>query len=141
MRRLLPMGIAAAILLASFSPVAAAPAHHNHPQARPPAIAVTFRLRVSGTPDAEVTFWVAYGPLAGRFGLVQLHAACRGLYAAVDHLPAHSRTTFAYLEAQSTVQTRFGTAPGSPTVTIRRIGPVAVTGTHLPVVHWQMPVG
>jgi len=43
----------------------------------------TFRLHVIGRPPAHATFWVAFGPLADRWGLIQLHAAGGGSLQAV----------------------------------------------------------
>jgi hypothetical protein len=43
---------------------------------------VHFRLHVVGRPSPGTTFWVAYGPLAGRFGIIRLHAAGSNMYEA-----------------------------------------------------------
>lgn len=102
---------------------------------------VTFRLQVSGSPTPGATFWVAYGPLADRFGLVQLHPAGHGTYVARQDLPAEGRTVFAFLAGNGVIRTRFGPAPGDPVTTIQRFGPVSVWHLALPTVHWEAPVG
>jgi hypothetical protein len=108
------------------------------PVARVP---VTFRLHVAGQPSADATFWVAYGPLAGRFVLVQLRASGAGSYAAVRRLPATGRTVFAYLVGHGVVRTPSGLAPGDPVLTIERFGPALPTQLQLRVVYWHAPVG
>lgn len=103
----------------------------------------TFRLQISGSPETGTTFWVAYGPLAGHFGVIQLHRSAAGKYVAQQRLPARGRTVFAYLGGQGVMQTRLGVAPGNPVITIRRIGPVTLSSAQrsLPVVQWYAPVG
>ena len=101
----------------------------------------TFRLRTLDRPSADTTFWVAYGPLNGRFGLVQLRPVGPHVYEARKQLPATGRTTFAYLSGHGAVRTRFGLAPGDPVETIRRIGPVALSNRRLPTVSWHTPIG
>lgn len=110
------------------------------PIARPP-LAQTFRLEVTGRTGPDATFWVAYGPLAGHFGMVQLHRAGSNTYAATAQLPGPGRTTFVYVSGHGAVHTRMGWVPGDPVMTIRTIGPVTVTQPHLPTVRWQAPIG
>ncbi len=101
---------------------------------------IAFRLQVAGTPDAGATFWVAYGPLAGKFGIIRLHRNRSGMYVARARLPLHARTVFSYLEGQGTIQARFGLAPGNPVVTIRQVGPMPA-GRPIPPIRWQAPLG
>lgn len=108
-----------------------------HSSARSGVTLCTFRLRVAGRPVVGTTFWLAYGPLAGKFGLVRLKASQAGLYQASRDLPIGGQTIFAYLSAQGMIHTRLGLAPGGAVTVIRRLGPVRV-GV-FPVVHWQAP--
>jgi hypothetical protein len=110
-------------------------------RAGPDTALVTFRLQVSGQPASGTTFWVAYGPLDGHFGLIQLHASQSGLYTAQRRLPLHGRTIYSYLAGQGTAQTRIGRVPGDPVITIRTFGPLSLADQTLPLVRWQAPVG
>jgi hypothetical protein len=104
-------------------------------------VAVTFRLLVHGHVGPHTTFWVAYGPLAGTFGVVRLHAAGQGWYTADRSLPAHGRTMVAYLAGVGSVVMPYGRAPGNPVSTIRTIGPVAASQLNGRVVQWDAPIG
>ena len=101
----------------------------------------TFRLRVLGQVSQRMTFWVAYGPLAGRFSVVRLHRVQSGVYEAHRRLPDQGRTIFAYLAGTGVMSTQAGPAPGNPVVTIRRIGPIGMRHLRLPTVYWQTPAG
>jgi hypothetical protein len=101
---------------------------------------VTFRLQVSGPPARGATYWVAYGPLDGKFGIVRLTFAGSHMYKATRDLPAHGRAIFAYLSGYGSVWTRLGWVPGPPVVTIRRFGPTLAW--QLPTtVSWVPPIG
>lgn len=103
-------------------------------------VVATFRLHISGRPSPGTTFWVAYGPLAGKFGLVRLSDAGSGLRVATQALPGTGRTVFAYLAGHGVTMTRHGPAPGNPVVVIRTIGPISPA--HLPpLVQWSAPAG
>ena len=91
--------------------------------------------------QARTTFWVAYGPVADRFHIVQLHRSQPGLYSAARMLPVGERTTFTYLSGRGVVQTRMGPVPGDPVVTIRTTGPMTISAHQLPTVRWVAPVG
>jgi hypothetical protein len=99
-----------------------------------------FRLRIAGKPDRQATYWVAYGPLNGTFGIIRLHASGNGLYSATNLLP-RGHTSLAYIEGHGVIHTPFGPAPGNPVTTIRTINAVALDGTPLPAVQWREPVG
>jgi hypothetical protein len=132
------LALAGALLLSLLSPAAAKSVPIGHSAS---TILKTFRLQVSGDPAAGTTFWVAYGPLAGRFGIFQLHAAGHLLYTATRRLSTTGHTTFAYVAGQGTVKARFGLAPGNPVVTIHVFNQVPVTEVQLPLVRWQAPIG
>ncbi|HEX6510406.1 MAG TPA: hypothetical protein VF221_22485 [Chloroflexota bacterium] len=102
---------------------------------------VTFRLRVRGMPPRGTTFWVAYGPLCGHFGVIELQPAGPRLYEATRRLPARGRTTLAYLSAVGHIKTRFGLAPGNPVTTIHLAGPGPLARLARPTIEWQVPVG
>lgn len=106
-----------------------------------PRVRVVFRLQVSGRPTSHATFWVAYGPTAGKFGIVRLKASSNSTWLASQRLVTGARLNLVYLMGQGSVQTRFGVAPGNPVVTIRRV-PSFTVGTPSPaVVQWQAPIG
>lgn len=127
-------------LLATVSPALGAGNRHR-PASRSATATEVFRLRVVGPVEARATFWVAYGPLAGRFGIVQLRKEADGLYVANASLPAAGRTVLTYLEGTGAVQTPMGNAPGNPVTTIKTVGPLAVGSHNLPVVQWSQPAG
>ena len=131
-----------ALLLAG--PAAGAVDAHGapHPAGLPAhTVLVTFRLEVTGSPAARTTFWVAYGPLAGRFGLIQLHSLGGGVYGAGRRLPMGGRTTYAYLAGQGVAHTRIGRAPGDPVIIIESFGPATALEAGRSVARWQAPVG
>jgi hypothetical protein len=132
------LALAAALLLSFVSPAAAEGVPIG---ATAPTILKTFRLQVTGRPPAGTTFWVAYGPLAGRFGIIQLRPAGRALYVATRRLPAHGRTTFVYIAGHGTIRARFGPAPGNPVATIQVLNAMPVSRETLPVVQYQVPLG
>jgi hypothetical protein len=132
------LALAGALLLSFFIPAVAKGVPIGN---TPPTILKTFRLQISGQPATGTTFWVAYGPLAGRFGIIRLHASGRTLYVATRPLPANGYTTFAYVAGHDTIRARFGLAPGNPVVTIRVFNGVSMSGGQLPTVQWQAPIG
>ena len=139
--KLLLASIVALFLFAPACSRAAAQSTHEV-RVRPAAAVVqSFRLQVDGEVGAKATFWVAYGPLAGHFGLIRLHPVGANLYSATVRLPGSGRTQFAYLRGNGVVRTPQGQAPGDPVTTIRLIGPVSVPRVALPTVQWQAPVG
>jgi hypothetical protein len=104
------------------------------------ATASVFRLSVDGDVATHDTFWVAYGPLAGKWGIIQLHAAGSRLYVARATLP-RGRSIFSYIQGNGVMHTRLGAVPGNPVTTIRQIGPVSTAGTTFPLVVWHEPIG
>ncbi|GAC1323027.1 MAG: hypothetical protein NVS2B16_06760 [Chloroflexota bacterium] len=125
---------------ASLSPADARPAPPpKEPRSHESAM-LTFTLRVVGPSDPQATYWVAYGPLAGRFGMVRLQRVGLLFQAAVS-LPSHGHTVFAYLQGHGIVRTRAGDAPAPPMVTIASMGPVSVSGARFPTIAWHAPIG
>jgi hypothetical protein len=112
----------------------------THTPARGGGEATRFRLQVSGRPAEGTTFWVAYGPLQNQWGVIRLQARGGGVYSASASLPA-GRTTFAYLAAQGSVQTKSGPAPGGVPVTIALLGPTTAFAVAHTTVHWHVPAG
>ena len=129
------------LCLASLSPVHAASPYGRGSPASARTVIGSFRLQVSGSVARDATFWVAYGPIAGRWGIVRLHHAGHGVYRASHRLPAEGTTIFTYLQGYGVVSTRLGPAPGNPVVTITRLGPLAPSSPQLASVTWQAPVG
>jgi hypothetical protein len=101
---------------------------------------VAFRLHVSGDIPQAMTFWLAYGPLGGRFGIVRLHRSRVGLYAASVRLPV-GRSSFAFVAGYGVIHVRFGPAPGNPVITIRRIDRCTALQAARIGVYWHVPEG
>ena len=99
-----------------------------------------FRLSVDGPVSPSDTFWVAYGPLAGTWGIIRLHATESNLFEAHVTLP-RGRTVFSFIEGRGVMHTRLGSVPGNPVTTIRQIGPASAAQPALPLVVWHEPIG
>jgi hypothetical protein len=99
-----------------------------------------FRLVVYGTIAPTDTFWVAYGPLQDKWGIIQLHAAGLNLYGARAKLP-RGHTVFSFIQGSGVLHTRLGLVPGNPVTTIRQIGPTSASGGDFPLVVWREPMG
>lgn len=100
-----------------------------------------FRLHVAGHIVRGTTFWVAYGPLDGTFAILRLHSVGDGTFERRCSLPVGARATFSYLMGRGSVRTRLGEEPGNPVVTIRTVGPNAVSPARLLTVQWHIPIG
>lgn len=136
MQRLPALVLASSLLLASGVPVFA----HSYGH-RPGTVSEAFRLQVAGHVSAGETFWVAYGPLNGRFAILRLHQVGAGRFVRNSTLPVGSRATYSYIMGHGVLHTRLGAVPGNPVVTIRAIGPVTVGQTPLPTIEWYAPIG
>jgi hypothetical protein len=90
---------------------------------RPRIGSVAFRLDVPGTVARNATFWVAYGPIAGRFGIVQLRPEGDGEYVGHASLPANSRGIFTYMTGTGRMHTRMGWVPRQTGIVIKTVGP------------------
>lgn len=130
-----------AVTLASPVAVFAQHSASVHGHSRPRLSECTFRLQLEGRATPGMTYWVAYGPLGGRFGLIRLKSVGHGLFVGSRSLPFGARSEFAYVAGWGTVHTRAGLAPGGKPVTIRVVGPVRVFSGSMPVVDWRAPVG
>ena len=130
-----------AVAASSTSSALAGRANSGRANVHPNTIAMTFRLQVRGNMDRSATYWVAWGPLNGEFGLTQLRSAGSELYRAVENISIGARSVFAFLEGQGTIRTKFGPAPGNPVVTIRRVGPITVGTAGVPEIRWLAPAG
>ncbi len=102
---------------------------------------VIFRLRVAGQPSPGTQFWVAYGPVAGRFGILRLRATSAGTYSAARTLPILEPTSVAYLAARGQVRTRAGLEPAHVLAIIFNSGPISLLEAQRHVPRWQAPVG
>ena len=101
----------------------------------------TFRISVSGSPAKDTTFWVAHGPLNGRFGVIRLHRESGHSYAARITLPSNETTSFTYLTAQG-VQWVHGLPQPAGTVTvIRTLDSVTASAAAAQAIHWSIPLG
>lgn len=105
-----------------------------------PTRITTFRLHLSAPADPHTTFWVSYGPLAGKWGLIRLRRAGHGYFAGSRALPA-GRSVFCYIAGTGTVQTAQGRAPGSPMLTVGHVGPGTAIRVSARVMTWAPPVG
>ena len=101
----------------------------------------TFRLAVAGSPARGTTFWVSYGPLAGRFGVIELRPDGSHLFSARTVLPVDETGTFTYLEAQGTQKVHGVAQPGGIPVVIRTVGATTAAAASRQVVHWSVPLG
>lgn len=127
------------VVLCVHSGSALAARHSAH--ARNALTVLTLRVHAAAAVSPDTTFWVAYGPVGGHFGLVRLQPTAGHMYQARQALPADGRTTFAFLAGHGVITTRFGSAPGDPVQTIQRVGPVSILDLHLPTAEWRAPVG
>ena len=141
MRYLGSLTAAAVLALASLSPALAASNETSRGAAPNHTVIRTFRLEVSNQVSPRATFWVAYGPLKGQWGLVRLRATRSGVYQGSARLPIPGKTTFAFIEGQGVVHTAHGPVPGDLVVTIKRFDHVSTTAPQLGLVQWQAPVG
>jgi hypothetical protein len=128
--------VASALLTIGLS---ASPAMASQSPARPAVALTTFRLQVTGTSDPGATYWIAYGPLAGKFGIAQLHQRSRGVYTASLQLPTNGKSVFSYMVGHGAVHTRLGVEPGGPVLTVRQFGPTSVWPHGIPAVRWHPP--
>jgi hypothetical protein len=103
--------------------------------------ATTFTLAVAGTPEKGTTFWVSHGPLAGRFGVIQLQPQGNHTFSARVALPTSGVTTFTYLAAQGTKVVHGVPQPRGAVVVIRSMESVTATVASQQVVHWSVPLG
>jgi hypothetical protein len=100
-------------------------------------VVASFRIHVLGHGDSLASYWVAWGPLGDKFGLVQLQRRSGSTFAADQLLPASGQTIFAYLVGRGVVHTAHGPVPGDLVVTIKRVGPVSMAHLHLSTVEWS----
>jgi hypothetical protein len=110
-------------------------------QASSQLVSTPFHVQVPGPVSAQTTLWVAYGPVAGKFGIIRLHASPSGQFVGSARFPAGSRATFYYIEGQGTVHTRAGLAPGNPTRTLGRVGPLVIGRQPVPLFRAAAPRG
>ena len=141
MQRLVAVVVLAVTALVTAASPAAARSTPAGSSGRPLTIQTVFRLNVTGNVAPGTTFWLAYGPLAGHFGMIQLHQQSPGVYEASQRLPTSARTLFTYLAGRGAIRTRAGLAPGAPVVTIRRIGPASIWPKGVPAARWFSPAG
>lgn len=109
--------------------------------AAPRLVSTAFHVRLPAGISPGTTIWVAYGPVAGKFGIIRMHSISPRQYAASAKLPRGSRATFYYVEGQGTIHTRAGLAPGNPTRTLGRVGPVVIGRQPVPLFTVPAPLG
>jgi hypothetical protein len=136
MRRFSALALATSLLLATGATVLAQP-----PQRHARFVATDFRLHVAGQVAPGTTFWVAYGPLNGKFAILRLQPAGNSTFVRRSNLPIGALATYTYVMGQGAVHTRLGQEPGNPVVTIRTVGPLTVRQVPLPTVQWHAPIG
>jgi hypothetical protein len=136
-------GATLALVLSALTPLMtnASATREHHATGVAHSVSTTFRLHVLGAPDRRTTFWVAYGPLAGEWGVIRLSRVGAGIYGATRALPSSGRTTFSYLAGQGTVKSRLGPTPGGRVVIIQKVGPVSAAQLSGYSVDWRAPVG
>ena len=136
MKRLLAVALLFSAL-ASSTPAWADSSGHSTERA---AALSLFRLQVDGAVESSATFWVAYGPLDGQWGIRRLRAASARLYALRLRLPP-GRTVISFIQGTGVLRTPHGDVPGAPVTTIRQIGPIAIGARVLPIYVWHEPMG
>ncbi len=118
----------------------AAPLHRN-PTHSVQLGRATFSLVVTGTPASTLTYWVAHGPLDGRFGVIELHPTGTKVFSATVSLPLFAKTTFTYL-ASTRVQVVHGLKqPAGTIVTIKSMDDVTAGTAAMKTMHWSAPLG
>ncbi len=140
MKPLTSAGIGVALALLSIAGAQAASPKHQPTHAVRMGM-TTFRLAVAGQPARGTTYWVSYGPLAGRFGVIQLHSHGKHVYSGRANLPVDVSGTFAYLQAQGTQMVHGLPQPGGIPVVIRSMGAVTAVTVSQRIVHWSVPLG
>jgi hypothetical protein len=132
------VGISAALLWIAGANAATV----HQPSSGTPRIATsTFSVTVTGTPAKGTTFWVAHGPLAGRFGVIRLLPRGNHTYSARVSLPVTGVTSFTYLAAHGTRMVHGMPEPGGAEVVIRTMESVTATVASQRAVHWSVPLG
>lgn len=102
---------------------------------------IALHLVVAGNPAKGTTYWVSYGPLGGRFGVVRLSSSANHLYSAQVKLPLDEPGTFTFLQAQGTEMVHGIPQPGGIPIVIRRMQAVTAVMVSQRVVHWSVPLG
>jgi len=102
-----------ALFVVAGSPVAAS-ARPAVAKSHAGTVPASFRIHVSGHGDPLASYWVAWGPLDDKFGLIQLRRQSGNTFAADQPLPASGQTIFAYLVGRGVVYTAHGPEPGDP---------------------------
>ena len=101
----------------------------------------TFRVSVTGTAAKGTTFWVAHGPLNGRFGVIRLQHESGKTYTARVTLPNNETTSFTYLAAQGVQWVHGLPEPGGAVTVIRTLDSVTASAAAAQAVHWSVPLG
>lgn len=122
--------LAVVVFIAAVASALGAPRAHA---SEPRLVQTAFHVQVPTTVPSRMTFWVAYGPVAGKFGIVRLHRASSREFVASARFPAGSRATFYYIEGRGSIQTRSGAAPGNPVTTLGHQGPLVVGRQPIPL--------
>jgi hypothetical protein len=104
-------------------------------------VRMPFRVSIPSQLPSSTTLWVAYGPVAGKFGLIRLRPGLRGEFVASGRFPAGTSATFYYIEGHGTIRTRAGVGPGNPVQTIGHVGPVVIGKQPVPLFRVPAPAG
>lgn len=131
----------AALMLGAVAPVIPWQAYAAGQPAGSQLIRTSFHLQAAPNLPKTTTFWVAYGPLAGKFGLVRLHSVGPGRFVGSRRFPAGARADFAYIEGQGTMRTKEGIVPGNPVHTVGHVGPLVVGRQPIPLLRLAAPAG
>lgn len=117
---------------------AAAASGSSQQRSVPRMVSTSFHLRVAVKAAPGTTFWVAYGPLDGKWGLIRLHRSGKSVYSGSRVLPTSGRTVFSFIAGRGTMRSRMGVVPGNPVTTIRSIGPITIWPHGVPTVLWRV---
>ncbi len=129
------------VLAMALAISASTPAFAHSSSRHPRMATMTFSIQVAGDIGPGTTFWLAHGPINGRFGIVRMHRVGRNTYAVQQIFPKGHRATFTYVMGHGAIETPGGPAPGDPVVIIDTVGPLHLNGETLPTIQWQAPIG
>lgn len=131
----------AVLVLGAMTPLLPWTASAAGQPAGSPLVKTSFHLQAAADLPRATTFWVAYGPLGGKFGLIRLRSAGNGRFVGAGRFPSGARAYFSYIEGHGTMRTREGIVPGNPVHTIGHAGPLIVGRQSVPLVRLPTPAG
>lgn len=139
-KRISGLALSIGLVLCFAQGADAAPAHRN-PVHVVKLSRVTFTLIVTGEPAPNLSYWVAHGPIDGRFGVIQLHPVGTNSFSASVTLPALAKTVFTYLASTGRQVLHGQKQPAGTIVTIKSMEHVTAETAAFKIMHWSAPLG